>query len=37
MEKLAEPVAGVRYRHGGLTGEMKGLGFRVPQEAASKR
>src|ERR1700678_3269859 len=33
MEKLAEPLASVRYRQGGLIGQMKGLGFRRPQEA----
>ena len=33
MEKLAEPLAGVRYRQGGLIGQMKGLGFRLQQEA----
>jgi len=33
METLAEPLAGVRYRQGGLIGQMKGLGFRLQQEA----
>src|SRR5580700_9008539 len=33
MEKLAEPLASVRYRQGGLIGQMKGLGFRLQQEA----
>jgi len=33
MEKLAEPLAEVRYRQGGLIGQMKGLGFRLQQEA----
>jgi len=33
MEKLAEPLASVRYRQGGLVGQMKGLGFRLQQEA----
>ena len=33
IEKLAEPLASVRYRQGGLTGQMKGLGFRLQQEA----
>src|ERR1700728_434410 len=32
MEKLAEPLASVRYRQGGLIREMKGLGFRLQQE-----
>lgn len=32
-EKLAEPLASVRYRQGGLIGQMKGLGFRLQQEA----
>jgi Fic family protein len=33
MEKLAEPLASVRYRQGELIGQMKGLGFRLQQEA----
>ena len=33
IEKLAEPLASVRYRQGGLIGHMKGLGFRLQQEA----
>ncbi len=33
MEKLTEPLASVRYRQGGLIGQMKGLGFRLQQEA----
>src|ERR1700684_3042768 len=33
MEKLAEPLASVRYRQGALIGQMKGLGFRLQQEA----
>ncbi|HUA19744.1 MAG TPA: DUF4172 domain-containing protein [Bryobacteraceae bacterium] len=33
VEKLAEPLASVRYRRGGLIGQMKGLGFRLQQEA----
>jgi Fic family protein len=33
MDKLAQPLAGVRYRQGGLIGQMKGLGFRLQQEA----
>src|SRR5579872_1104272 len=33
IEKLAEPLASVRYRQGGLIGQMKGLGFRLQQEA----
>jgi Fic family protein len=33
MEKLAETLASVRYRQGGLIGQMKGLGFRLQQEA----
>ncbi|HEX4770098.1 MAG TPA: Fic family protein [Bryobacteraceae bacterium] len=33
LEKLAEPLASVRYRQGGLIGQMKGLGFRLQQEA----
>src|SRR5580658_5189536 len=33
MEKLAEALASVRYRQGGLIGQMKGLGFRLQQEA----
>jgi Fic family protein len=33
IEKLAEPLAFVRYRQGGLIGQMKGLGFRLQQEA----
>ena len=33
MEKLAEPLASVRYRQGGLIGQMEGLGFRLQQEA----
>src|SRR5882724_13251394 len=33
MEKLAEPLASVRYRQGGLIGQMKSLGFRLQQEA----
>src|SRR5690349_5688730 len=33
MEKLAEPLASVRYRQGGLIGQVKGLGFRFQQEA----
>ena len=33
IEKLAEPLGSVRYRQGGLIGQMKGLGFRVRQEA----
>jgi Fic family protein len=33
IEKLAEPLASVRYRQGGLIGQMKGLGFRLRQEA----
>ncbi len=32
-EKLAEPLASVRYRQGGLIGQMQGLGFRFQQEA----
>src|SRR5580693_5352615 len=31
--ELAEPLASVRYRQGGLIGQMKGLGFRLQQEA----
>ncbi len=31
--KLAEPLASVRFRQGGLIGQMKGLGFRLQQEA----
>lgn len=27
IEKLAEPLASVRYWQGGLIGQMKGLGF----------
>jgi Fic family protein len=33
MEKLAEPLASVRYRQGRLIGQMKGLGFHLQQEA----
>lgn len=33
MEKLAEPLASVRYRQGELIGRMKSLGFRLQQEA----
>src|SRR6202158_4261881 len=33
IEKIAEPLASVRYRQGGLIGQMKGLGFRLQQEA----
>src|SRR5215471_17619436 len=33
IEKLAEPLASVRYRQGGLIGQMKGLGFHLQQEA----
>ncbi len=33
MEKLAEPLGSVRYRQGSLIGQMKGLGFRLQQEA----
>jgi Fic family protein len=33
MKKLAEPLASVRYRQGVLIGQMKGLGFRLQQEA----
>src|ERR1700677_4738950 len=33
MEKLAKPLASVRYRQGWLIGQMKGLGFRLQQEA----
>src|SRR3984893_6355629 len=33
IEKLAEPLASVRYRQGSLIGQMKGLGFRLQQEA----
>jgi Fic family protein len=33
LEKLAEPLASVRYRQGVLIGQMKGLGFRLQQEA----
>ena len=33
IEKLAEPLASVRYRQGRLIGQMKGLGFRLQQEA----
>jgi len=33
IEKLMEPLASVRYRQGGLIGQMKGLGFRLQQEA----
>jgi Fic family protein len=33
IEKLAEPLASVRYRQGGLIGQMNGLGFRLQQEA----
>jgi len=33
IEKLGEPLASVRYRQGGLIGQMKGLGFRLQQEA----
>jgi Fic family protein len=33
IEKLAEPLASARYRQGGLIGQMKGLGFRLQQEA----
>lgn len=33
IEKLAEPLASVRFRQGGLIGQMKGLGFRLQQEA----
>jgi Fic family protein len=33
IEKLAEPLASVRYQQGGLIGQMKGLGFNLQQEA----
>jgi Fic family protein len=33
IRKLAEPLAAVRFRQGGLIGQMKGLGFRLQQEA----
>lgn len=33
IERLAEPLSCVRYRQGGLIGQMKGLGFRLQQEA----
>ena len=33
IEKLAEPLASVRYRQGGLIGQMKSLGFHLQQEA----
>jgi Fic family protein len=33
IEKLAELLATVRYRQGGLIGQMKGLGFHLQQEA----
>jgi Fic family protein len=33
IQKLAEPLASVRFRQGGLIGQMKGLGFRLQQEA----
>ena len=33
IERLAESLASVRYRQGGLIGQMKGLGFRLQQEA----
>src|ERR1700760_1888893 len=33
IEKLAAPLASVRYRQGGLIGQMQGLGFRLRQEA----
>lgn len=33
MDKLAEPLASVRYRQGSLIGQMKGLGFPLQQEA----
>lgn len=33
IESLAEPLSCVRYRQGGLIGQMKGLGFRLQQEA----
>lgn len=33
IAKLAEPLASVRYRQGGLIGQMKGLGFPLQQEA----
>jgi Fic family protein len=33
IAKLAAPLASVRYRQGGLNGQMKGLGFRLQQEA----
>ena len=33
LEKLVEPLASVRYRQGGLIGQMKGLGFQLQQEA----
>ena len=32
-EKLAEPLASVRYRQGRLIGHMEGLGFNLQQEA----
>src|SRR6202012_5382831 len=31
IEKLAEPLPSVRYRQGGLIGEMNGLGSRLQQ------
>ncbi len=33
IRTLAEPLAAVRFRQGGLIGQMKGLGFRLQQEA----
>jgi Fic family protein len=33
IEKLVGPLASARYRQGGLIGQMKGLGFRLQQEA----
>ena len=33
IQKLAEPLAAVRFWQGGLIGQMKGLGFRLQQEA----
>ena len=33
IERLAEPLASVRYRQGKLIGQMRGLGFHLQQEA----
>jgi Fic family protein len=33
IEKVAEPLACVRYQQGSLIGQMKGLGFNLQQEA----